>query len=258
MNIEPPYIQDGKPILRPSVVVYADILGYTSMIQSSSDWEDENRKMNEIFNILHNRFTWIADPSGVKWSLKAFSDNFILSHPFYKGGEFDLNHTLYDISHFQRDLANQGLFLRGAVSIGEMHVSDDLIWGKPLLEAYHAECKLAVYPCIILAESTMQYIESHTKLDPNLIQGVIAQDNRGVDFVNYLHPLRPMGRMTSDRYNRLLHHKKVVEHRLRIYAKFEKIFFKYFWIATYHNSFCQLVWPKNEELIIRVFYESPK
>lgn len=50
----------------------------------------------------------------------------------------------------------EGILIRGAITIGNLYHKSGVILGKGMIEAYHLELKSAVYPRIILSKTLIK------------------------------------------------------------------------------------------------------
>jgi hypothetical protein len=72
----------------------------------------------------------------------------------------------------------QALFIRGAVVVGDLHFSENFVYGKALVNAYQLESKLAIYPRVIVDKSALELIKGE-----NL---PVVQDKDGQYFYDYI------------------------------------------------------------------------
>lgn len=242
MNKRPtPYFNEsGDPRLEQSVIVVADILGYSAMIESASKEGKLESLLKKIHDSLGKALRNISDPTKAKSCLKLWSDNFILGFPMLGGskGAWELSEACNKIGHFQRDMAIDGLFIRGGISIDSIHISENLIFGMVLKELKTAEGQ-SHYPRIVLLDSTMNYLNTRPNIKNSLLsEGIMWNDGSdGEEFINYLYPLG-IG-LNGQRRKQIEIHKQHVESNLKRYESIGKIRQKYKWLADYHNRFCR-------------------
>lgn len=132
-------------------------------------------------------------------------------------------------------IARHGYLIRGAITVGDLYIDEDIIFGPALLEAYEAESKLATFPRVILCENAVnEYKPAWTRKIPDLL---MDSDNKV--FIDYLHATvmiaypddRPFTEFTDG-------HKITIVENLQKYKNDPHIRAKYEWAAVYHNSFC--------------------
>jgi hypothetical protein len=135
-----------------------------------------------------------------------------------------------------------GFFVRGALSLGPLCVTDDIIFGTALIESYQLESKASIVPRVVLTEPVMKLVAEHfhsggssTKLDGELV----CHDIDGWWFVNYLQAaIEPGG----------INWRKVEQHKTSVMASLARsarhdILPKFGWVSRYHNVFCH--WHRN-------------
>lgn len=246
---KPYYNSAGKPCLEESVIVVADVLGFSALTREAFRNGRESEQLQTIHSALEKSLKNVSDPSGVKWFTKLFTDNIVVGYRFIGAGNgtFEFPQACHSVGHFQREMAMEGFFIRGGVAVGQIHMSDTLIYGKILEELQQAE-KRALYPRIVLLDSAIEYFESRRK-EPLLKDIVWMDDCDGVLYINYLYPLGAM--KNSHRADKISKHKSIIESRLNEYKSDAGIAQKYAWLARYHNKFCSnsVHWNSNQYCI---------
>jgi hypothetical protein len=234
-----------------SVVVYLDVLGVSDEIRETYKAKDlivpinylrsfKNTLNKSIENIKDRDIMGIWKNKKNHWEVKAFTDNIVLGYPIADDGEPEMGTTFFNLSLFQLEMVLSGLFVRGAFSIGEHYMDEDIVFGNALLEAYSAEQNIARDPRIILTGSAIKYLKRHLKYygyikhSPQYKE--ILRDVDGQFFINYLDML-----ISDDGidYENLNKHRTVIEEHLRKFKSVPKIWSKYSWVANYHNYFCE-------------------
>ncbi len=239
-SIGPYFDSTGKPVLRDSVIVVADILGYSREIKLASQLGQSSPFLNFVYSALKDSFRNVDDPSGKKWIAKMMTDNLVIAYPVLgKGvGSFEFSQACYEIGHFQREMMKYGLPIRGGISVGNIHVSDLLVLPSEniLAEMVEAEA-IASMPRIVLLDSSKKFLSLHREIfEEEEISHLLWEDSDSAQFVNYLRPLsRPFLKEGRDL---LLAHKQFIEGRLKEFSQRQRIYFKYVWTANYHNKFC--------------------
>lgn len=237
-----PYFDDcGNPCLEQSAIVVADILGYSEKIQDAFQNRDQQSLLMRINSALGKARANLPQKDNALTFVKFFSDNLIIGYPFQPDsgeGAFELPQACLNIGHFQREMAVDGLFIRGGIAIDSIHISENLIFGKVLEELNNAEGR-ANYPRIVLLDSAIDYLETHPDIGNNsLLDDILWEDDcDGARFVNYLYPLGV--RSDDQRVTAVQNHKGHIESNLETYRLNGKVLQKYNWLAKYHNRFCQ-------------------
>jgi hypothetical protein len=79
----------------------------------------------------------------------------VLGFPIIDDGESEFGRMIYSVGLFQYSLLRHGFFVRGGITVGPLYMDEDMVYGKGLLDAYDAECKLARDPRVVLAPAAM-------------------------------------------------------------------------------------------------------
>jgi len=231
---KPYYDEAGKPCLEESVTVVGDVLGFSAMTREAFRNGGEREQLQTIHSALEESLKNVSDPSGGKWFTKLFTDNIVVGYRFIGAGNgaFEFPQACHSIGHFQREMTMKGFFVRGGIAIGQIHMSDTLIYGTILEELQRAE-KTALYPRIVLLDSATRQFE--TRRNEPLLRDIVWTDEcDGVLFINYLYPLGSM--KDGQRQNEIKEHKSIIVARLN--ESEGRIHQKYMWLAKYHNRFC--------------------
>jgi len=230
-----------------------DILGYRDLIEAAVGPADQQRLLRKLHEALSSSREWldgghVPESPGTSgepgyFSLKAFTDNIAVGWPIggRGDGESELGFAFDDLAPFQLTLVNEGFFVRGGISVGDVYVDEIAVFGEALLEAYRGESELARDPRIILTESARRYVRAHVDYyrDPHEApqNRLLMRDTDGQWFLNYLAAIIVPG-MDPFVYE-LERHKVSVQSRLDEYRRKPAIFSKYAWTAGYHNDFCE-------------------
>jgi|GEM_PF-2263842 len=240
----PYYSPNDQPVLEQSIVVEADIPGYKFRLERAHKEGREEAELRLLHDAIAEAYREISDAGGAKWRVKTFSDNLMVGYPWLGtgGGAFEFDQACCSIAHFQLSLAVRGIFIRGGIAVGPIHIGDHFVFGRILSEMKKMD-ETAVNPCVYLAESAMDYMKRNQSCDAdNSLANVLWKDSDHV-FINYLFPLNCLG----DK----LRKEMVEKHRDMIMANLqefhckssphdERVFKKYVWLKDYHNSFCRL------------------
>jgi hypothetical protein len=168
----------------------------------------------------------------------------VIGWPIRDDGEIELGSAFWKVAWFQFDLALDGFFMRGAISLGNIYIDDVAVFGDALTEAHTAESQLARDPRIILTATAVAAVKRHLKYYASSQYApqtsALLQDSDGQWFVNYLDTVLIAENEHGPFYEEFIKHKQSVEIRLVQYRNNPPIFSKYAWVAGYHNSFCDL------------------
>jgi hypothetical protein len=267
---------EGVPQLQRSVFVFMDILGYENLTRVAELDGTQQELLQRLHSALSKeRKDLEGKDEGLAvlkkltpkdgYALKAFTDNIVIAWPIIDDAEIELGSAFSKVAWFQFNMALEGFFIRGAISIGEAYVDDIVVFGDALTQAHTGESRLARDPRIILTESAMTAVKQHlnyyssSKFAPQVRE--LLQDSDGQWFVNYLETILIAEDEQGPFYEEFLKYKAVVETRLAQHKDNPLIFSKYVWVAGYHNCFCDL-YPRyfsNEHKIdTELFRATPK
>jgi hypothetical protein len=248
-----PYWDDGQPVrMRTSVVVFADILGFTEKTRRANDLASAQELLRHLRSTLNGALMsitqdWMKLSGGMArrpWEYKAFTDNVVIGFPIRDSGEVELGRVFSNLSMFQLKMAQAGRFIRGSIAVGDLYIDRDIVFGAGLLEAYDVEQKLARDPRIVLAPSAVRYLTQHLARheDPHGAphNRDLLVDADGQTFLNYLDSILIAESEHGPFYDELLGHKDQVTQALQAHRGDPKVWSKYEWVAKYHNYFCSM------------------
>ncbi|MGZ5615691.1 MAG: hypothetical protein ACXWE2_13635, partial [Methylobacter sp.] len=152
------------------------------------------------------------------------------------------------LAYFQLEMANEGFFIQGSITIGDIYIDELTVFGEGLIDSYEGEMKDAVYPRIILTKSAqsevIRNVEKHHLNGREVVSNQpesshcehLYEDEKGQFFLNYLSSIT-IGDYIDEYIELLEKHKTIVEEKLREH-QYQPCFTKYVWSANYHNFFC--------------------
>ncbi len=238
--------KNGKLLFKKSFCAYIDILGFSEKIM-----KNDLKFFSLYLNTLQKELQYIEnthDLSGKQgfksFELKIFTDNFVFGHPWFdQFGESELGNIFEVLSHIQFTFAKENIFIRGAISISELYMDENIVLGPALIEAYKLESEKAINPRILLSKEVVEIVNKHINYyaqhqsSPQSKQYLIDID--GYHFINYLFILF-YDHNYPDKViiEELQKHKQPVLENLKLHENNFKLFEKYSWIAKYHNYFC--------------------
>jgi len=229
-------------------IAYFDILGYESIITKGETEEKEKlletiedtiKLSKEIFSLAKK------PPSNCEIKMKVFSDNFLLCT------EKDYFYLITLIGSLQCALAAKNYFVRGSISYGNIIFNDDYIYGKGLIDAYKLELNNAIFPRIIIDDSSFvgaTIVESKkystqvtTKDIEKELNAFYCIDSDRFKYLNYLEAMKDYkekGEKDVSKFKDLLEkHAQYIALNLKIEDRSIKQ--KYQWCMNYHNKFCK-------------------
>ena len=149
-------------------IAYMDILGYSDYIEKNPDkTNDFLQTVAEAIDKIKKNVSYISNigktgfKSNVEIKCKTFSDNILLCMEVSD----DPNEIsriipfLISAATIQKGLTiEHELLVRGGVTIGELYLDNDFVFGKGLIDAVRLEHQ-AENPCIIVSQELQNYIE---------------------------------------------------------------------------------------------------
>ncbi len=219
-------------------MAYVDILGFKEHIKTRLPEQMRNdlKFAQRIGHIARSRV-----PSLHEFRFKAFSDSISMSVPVNRG---NLVSFFLHVVQFQAQLADRGVFVRGAIAIGKHFEDGSVLFGQSLIHSVELEETTAIWPRIIIDAKVINLAYSHgLYLDTEPLEGdvvpLLRSDYDGIRYINYLghfsqSPQWHGSQKKSERF--------VSRHRDTIIGQLEsnkanlRVFAKYHWLATYHNS----------------------
>ena len=242
---------DAPPELRLSAVAFIDLLGYSKRIRGAKSIEEANDELKAIRIALDKAAAhWVKTEDG-RWKLphqvRFFTDCLVIGDPIHDPSaeaEPELGSLFFFLGLFQLQMILHGVFVRGALSVGDLYMDDQLIFGGALLDAVEAEQSLARDPRIVLCDSAMERVDKHLtwyafpERAPHNFALLRDADDRV--FIDYLtqtilvdeHEAGPF-------FDELQQHRDQVVSCLDQHRPEPRVWSKYLWVGHYHNWFCQ-------------------
>jgi hypothetical protein len=234
----------------PSLVCYADILGYSQTSKSAISHGEGQEYLTRIYKALSKAYNRIRNrrketDEEALFDIKVFTDNIVIGYPLLDPkkdfGEPEFGDILHIFFKFQLSLAMEGFLIRGGVACGNFYMNKDIVYGDALLEAFDQD-KSGGPPRITLGPSAVKIVRRHLafyssrKEAPHYHE--LLEDTDGKVFLNYLclpfDELMDMGIL----FGPIRAHKKTIEDGLKKYKGIPDVRAKYEWLARYHNYIC--------------------
>ena len=193
-----PYIIDGQQQIKKSFCVYLDILGFRNIIIEKHSKNKSQEHFEQIYNILADAVNMYNDnPKDIfakddTVQYRIFSDNIVFGIPYscIGDGEPEFGNIIMQVAYFQLMLATEGFFVRGGMTLGDLYIGEELVYGKALLDAYEIENTVSVYPRVVVSEIVKKEIKnqlrSYTKVRGSPFANEIRVDTDGNWFIDYL------------------------------------------------------------------------
>lgn len=244
--------EPNSPALLPTIVCYADILGFGAetlkahkLGEGSEFLQRITRSLAAAYDIVREAATPLGSGPPV-FEMKVFTDNIVVAYPLYEPlsnlGEPELGTMLLLFAEVQSSLATEGFLLRGAIAEGQHYQDENIVYGEALLEAVKFD-KSGGNPRLVIAPSLESWISAQLLAygggwaphHDDLYED--ASDERL--FVNYLGAAFqdfPEGRID---YQLLERHREMVCRGLEEHETNQRVRSKYTWVAAYHNFVCR-------------------
>jgi hypothetical protein len=223
-------------------------LGFSEASTSSAASTDSQHVLDKIVAAIKDSrdFARQSFPSSNianagNWAIKFFSDNLAFGYPF-DSNIADPSATAWFIircaQRYQFRMAINGYFVRGALTHGPICLTDEIIFGRALVECYQLESKASIVPRVILAEPLQQLILTSGLSDTGQslpdARAAICRDVDGWWFLNYLDAACQESEIN---WELVEHHKESILKSLSLTTRHD-VLPKFGWACRYHNVFC--------------------
>jgi hypothetical protein len=249
---------------RQAVITFIDILGFKHLI-STGTFEEVSKKLKTIRRL--SDVDDQADGESFEPKVIQFSDSIIRIRPLdskaNKESRYGLMfYEMLDLVHMQGELINHGICVRGGVSIGDVHVDGQTLFGPGFVRAYELESVYANFPRIVVDPALIQQLQKDKRLASThntladefaYISKNIRRESDGIYFIDYLRSFQTEIDEPDDIPVFLRNHKELIVKNVGGATQLNPVSAKYLWLASYHNSvireFKEEFW-KREELEI--------
>lgn len=239
--------KEGRPVVRRSYCVFADLLGLTQGIRACRDQASESELCSQVFGLFAEAANRLGDPWNSrenKFAYQFISDGLVIGTPVTdRRDDAELGFALLDIAEIQLGLVLRRFPLRGGFTVGNLHLSQRLVFGRSFLEAYDLERNHAKFPRIVVnsvvADLADRHANYYSERDIAPQTSLLWKDEDGEIFINYLDGAN--GDDGTD-WDVITAHRDIVSTAIRRYDSDPHILEKYEWMADYHNEFSQHHW----------------
>lgn len=223
------------------VLTFFDILGFKESVGKRSP--KEVYKILNVFSRANKVEEYPTAPEVLVVSDSAIRISRVHSEANKRYPSGILFHELNNLTFIQAELAQSGVFVRGAVVIGEVFFRDGILFGPAYLRALELESKHAVVPRVIVDPAAIRELEKDPLLcadhhdirtEKGYVLSLLCRSKDGLQFVDYL---RAMSSNCDDAASYLVYlgdHKEQVEQAAKT-APLSAVE-KCAWLAGYHNS----------------------
>jgi hypothetical protein len=232
---------------RDAVITFVDILGFKNLIASST-YEEVAAKLSTVRRL--SGLDEAEDGEGFEPKIIQFSDSIIRIRPLDSAANMEMRYGLMyfeilDLVHMQGELINHGVCVRGGVSIGNVHIDNQTLFGPGFVRAYELESIYADYPRIVIDPVLIAQLKKDQRLAS--AQNTLSQEftyirknvRKGSDGIYYIDYLRSFLDEIDDPDNIpvfLQNHKAIILRNAGGATQLSSISAKYLWMATYHNE----------------------
>lgn len=226
---------EGERILIDCAVLYLDMLGVGAMARGSQAQRELQRFEQAIGRAF--RFELGTMGSGDDAVVAAvFSDSFVAAAQAEEGFRNPraeaIANLVFEAASIQGVLALSDYFVRGAITVGQCHFHQGLIFGPALVEAVGLEQNTAQNPRIVLSPGAVEALREGRE---DIAREPILIDEDGLAFVDYLELLYQDPEVTARK--NLGDHRRVVLRNLKRHETDMRRWDKHRWVAEYHDDF---------------------
>lgn len=227
----------------PHIITYLDILGFQEIVATKS--AGFISRLIRIVQEATRPPEWATKEEGIRY--QNFSDLCVIATPIR--GHSEPHHSegllfleLIGLVHAQAQLLDEGVIVRGGVTIGPLVMSYNVLYGQGLVNAYHLE-QAAVYPRIVVDPDALETVRK----DPifwvhdqeSEMEGIqnLLRTEQGVSYVDYLRVIElEVDDSDPDYFDFLKKHKDLIQSNLIKHSGNARIREKYEWLSQYHNK----------------------
>lgn len=243
---------NADPDYEECLVTFFDVLGFRNLLHTRSGAE-----IRELLSTFRHVSEGDAEPptrsDEMRMSSQVHAE--IISDAIVRTRTTETQYhagplvwELIDLLHIQIDCLNSGILVRGAMTIGHMHLGigfDGPVFGPALVQAYEMEDREVVFPRIAIHEDVLARHREDTSLwreghdyedEARHLGNLLREDESGLHFIDYLRAsLSEFDDPYPDWLSFLLRHKELVERGLSASPN-ATVRRKFSWLRNYHNG----------------------
>lgn len=234
-----------EPLLTQQLCVFLDVLGFSAYVQNKKG--DEEAFLSIVESLKYARESLTLGEQLKLLKVKTFSDNIVIAVKYTNDLEY-FGSFLEFISGYQLAMIEHGFFCRGGLSLGDLVVDDNFIYGNALVEAYKLESEKASNPMVLISDDVVERARNSSHF--YAVSSIMDKSGNGyfvnLDGLYYLNYLRRAfihfeslkGNTGSCLDYRLLEkHKHHIRLNLASHKAGSGVYKKYAFLARYHNAF---------------------
>jgi len=161
---------------REKYVAFLDLLGFRELVKRSGQDVIERNRVIQALKLV--RDTLVENPA-IDFRFTYFSDSIIFSADHTPGSLWQI---FQSIELLTCNLLQYDVLVRGGLTVGLIHHSEDFVFGTAVGEAYELESKLANSPIVLLSQ---RVADEAYALGADFRQW-LKEDGPGRFFVHYL------------------------------------------------------------------------
>lgn len=243
---------DNDPDYEECLVTFFDVLGFRNLLHTRSGAETRDlllmfRRVSEGDATPPTRSDEMRMTSEVHAEI--VSDAIVRTRTIetqYQAGP--LVWEIIDLLHIQIECVANGILVRGAMTIGPMHLGIDFsgpVFEPGLVQAYFMEEGEVIFPRIAIHEDVIErhrqdrtlWREGHSYADEQrVLNNLLRQDESGLQYIDYLRA--SLGEIDGELVGWIEYlgrHKTLVESGLADSTN-ATVRRKYSWLKNYHNA----------------------
>lgn len=168
-------------------VAFLDVLGFKKLVLSKG--KREKKKIAEYFQLIRDVTAGLEQIKEKRnFGSIIISDSVILSVPAgdtNKNQIDNLRHLCVAVGKIQFALAQENIWIRGAISSGEAYFNsiENQVVGPAYIQAYLLEERQALHPRVILDNKIIKELQADSAQD--LIEKINKKNQGGLNFTNW-------------------------------------------------------------------------
>ena len=237
-------VSDFAAGYRPAVVTFLDVLGFRELVHRSS--AEEIRATLRSLRSFSNPGSDDYDDEMEETRYIAFSDSIVrvrfYDTPYRVGA---LWHEILDLLHAQGELAGRDVLVRGGVSVGEVFIDGDMVFGPGFVRAYDLESQFANFPRIVIGPEAFRALRTDRRLiaeDHDLaeelghLRSLLKRGEDGLWFIDYLFAFRAEMDDPERLPEFVERHRDLIVRNANAASPASRVLQKYLWLARYLNN----------------------
>jgi hypothetical protein len=229
-----------------SILTYIDILGFRELVTTKTA-NDISRSIRVVREAVEPRRFKSAISQIPSADFHNFSDLCIIRAPLARKGTFpprgEVHSQILHMVHVQTALLfDEGILLRGGITIGGVARSYGQLFGPAVIRGYALESEVARFPRIVVGEEVLEELMKNPALwvhdrqtDVRATKSLLRRDFDGEYFVDYLRIIEEELDDRSQYPTMLDRHEDFIKRGLKLYRDNSSVLPKYKWLREYHR-----------------------